>query len=225
MTFDLTAFISVIAVALLVIGAYLRFGRRQPVQAVMTYSLSQAIADIKAELRKLEDGEGSWPDLTLGEIKIELLVQEDTSQSANASVGVPVFPVASVTSSAGWDTTKSSKVGVTLVPPKPTKGFAPEDAVFEAKIEFASLLKAIRRQLVDAMGTPPRLDTKSVELVLNFLLVVENKQTGKIEVKLANEKSGPSAGVDLSSKNTSSNTVTLKYVNPDYVAEKDAAKD
>ncbi len=186
----------------------------KPPAPVSTFSLDQTISDIKTELKNLETGSGAPLGLKLSEVKIALQVSQEEGKNTDASLSVPVFSSAEIKASAGNSWEQGSKVTLVLVPPaeSPLLSVPPRSV-----LKFADLLRGVRESVRTAMQNEPRLDAKSIEVELAFVLVTEDSAGAEVKVELL------SLGVGRTQKSTAGNTVTLTYENPAYVA-KDAGK-
>lgn len=181
---------------------------------VSAFSLDRTISDIKAELTKLEATPGAPLGLKLSEVKIALQVSQTDAKTSSAGLSVPVFSAADIKGGAGWSWEQGSKVTIVLVPPADRSVLSTDTG---SALKFADLLGAVRESLRKAMQNEPRLDAKSIEVELAFVLVTDTSAGAEVKVQLL------SLEVGSTQKSTAGNTVTLTYQNPAY-AEKTSAK-
>ena len=200
-----------LAAALLVFGAMIKLlggpaGGPRSAQ-VRTLSLRETVGDIKKELQALEDTPGPSLDLVLSEVRIELLVREESSDTGTLELAVPVFASNVVDVDLERSTASSSRISVVLAPPDGTQTLSTNT---QTTIKFSRLLSAIRRALHDAVDVEPRLDAKSIEVEIGFILLDGGSVGASVEAKVV------TADVGSSWTRSNSNTVTLSYVNERY---------
>lgn len=202
------------AFGLLALAAALWLVNRKvaPALPVGDLSLDQTIRDIKQELVRLEADPGPRLGLALSEVKIELQVREAEKQTGSAGLAVPVFKAAEVTAGASLSQDQGSKVTIVLAPP-PDRMALSADRQTPA-LRFADLLIAARASLAAAMDSEPRLDPKSIEVKVDFVLVSEANAGAKVKVKVLSIATGTTRSL------TSGNTVTLTYLNPAFAKPK-----
>jgi hypothetical protein len=177
---------------------------------VRTMSIEELIGEIKSELRRFANVPGPPLGLDLAEVEITLAVDREIGTTAEGTFGVPVFDELSMSRSTSNVEQQTSKVVVVLMPPKGSQIMS----AGQPKIEFANLLGEVRRQIQSSMTSEPRLDAKSIEVSLGFVLTA--KRTDKIAVKV--KVLGIGAEEDSSEK--SGNTIVLKYENPRFATAK-----
>ncbi len=204
-----------LAVALIAAGmAYMLIARaRKPAPVVGSFSLEDTISGIKRELQRLENTPGPTLGLLLTEVKVVLFVQRQETSSSEFGLTLPVFDETKF----GVDDTATGQVGskvtVALVPPRGSQVLSVDNA---GSIQFAELLMSAREALHRSLANEPRLEAKSIEVDLAFVLTAESSDSASVKVKVV------SVGLSADSKSTSSNSITLTYLNPKY-QKKDAA--
>jgi hypothetical protein len=189
-----------------------RLTKHSPI--VGTMSLEELIGGIKSELGRFANVPGPPLGLDLTEVEITLSIDRELGTTIEGKFGVPVFDELSLSRSMASIDQRTSKVTVVLVPPNGSQTMS----TGQPKIEFANLLGEVRRQLQAAMASEPRLDTKSIEVDLGFVLTA--KRTDKIGVKV--QVIG--IGAERATSEKSGNTILLKYKNPRYSADSGAVK-
>ena len=204
-----------LAVALVAAGlAYVlitRAGRPAPV--VGSFSLEATISGIKRELQRLENTPGPTLGLVLSEVKVALIVQSNESLSSEFGLSLPVFDETKVGVGDTVAGQTGSKVTVVLVPPRGSQVLSADGA---RDIRFAELLVSAREALQRSMENEPRLEAKSIEVDLAFVLTAERADSASVKLKVV------SVGLSLDHKSTSSNSITLTYLNPKYQKEEPA---
>lgn len=175
-----------------------------------TLSLEQVIGQIKRELHELENTPGPTLGLLLDEVTVVLHVQREDARLSDATLTVPVFDESKLTASSSTTRADGSKVTVVLVPPEGTQTLSTPPG---PRIEFSDILVATRESLQKSMQSEPRLDAKSIVVELSFVLTAANSSSSAVKAKVISVD-GSTAG-----KDTSSNTITLKYSNPRYLAK------
>ena len=200
-------------VALMVFGGMMKFvghlaGDRGSASAISTLSLRKTVGDIKSELRRFRNTPGPQLNLILSEVKIELLIREESSETGTLELIVPVFHDTAGEAGQGRSTAAGSRVTVVFVPPNETETLSVDD---QTTIRFSNLLHAVRSALHDAMDAEPRLDAKSIEVEISFVLLSSSSVGAVVEAKVV--------AVDVGSSwtRTNSNTITLSYVSPDHL--------
>lgn len=179
----------------------------KPQSVVSSFSLEETISGIKRELQKLEDTPGQTLGLILNDVKIALFVQEEFADSGDVSLTVPVFDEAKLNTSDTLGAQTGSKVTVDLAPPRGSQVLS---ASGDGRIEFADLLVATREALQRSMQNEPKLEAKSIEVELAFVLTAKRTDSASVKAKVV------SIGISSEHKGTSSNTITLIYSNPKY---------
>ncbi len=198
-------------------GAYFIYGKAiKPSSVEITaFSLEKTIVDIKRELARFANSPGEPLGLELQEIKIVLLVQRDSSSSSNGALNVPVFKKAKLAGTIGFSEKTASKVTIVMVPPDGSHLLSASD---DTTIRFVDLLLSMRTALQAAMAEKPALVTKQIEVTLNFVLTRTNELDTSIEAHIIN------IGSSLKQQNTGSNSITLKYLNPEYAKDNKKTK-
>jgi hypothetical protein len=205
---DLPNFVPAAVLGLLALAAALWFVNRRasPLLPVGALSLDQTIRDIKAELMRLEADPGPRLGLTLSAVKIELQLRETERQTGTAGLAVPVFKAAEVTAGRGLSQDQGSKVTIVLAPP-PDRMTLSADGPAPA-LRFADLLIAARTSLAAAMDSEPRLDARSIEVKVDFVLVSDASAGAEVTVKVV------SIGTETTRSLSTGNAVTLSYASP-----------
>lgn len=205
---DLSDLLPSAVLGLLVLAAALWFVNRRaaPPLPVGALSLDQAIRDIKAELMRLEADPGPRPGLTLCAVKIELHLRETERQTGTAGLAVPVFKAAEVTAGRGLSQDQGSTVTIVLAPPPDRMTLSAEGPA--PALRFADLLIAARTSLAAAMDSEPRLDARSIEVKVDFVLVSDACAGAEVTVKVLGIGTETTRGLSIG------HAVTLSYANP-----------
>lgn len=202
-------FVVAFIVALIAFGIAHYFVSRwtKPAPVIASFSLEQTISDIKRELQKLENSPGDRLGLELSEVEIALFVQQESKQSSDAGLTIPVFDETKVGTGGSVTAQSGSKVTVVLVPPRGSRTLASDRG---SQVEFADLLIAARAALQRSLHNEPALDAKSIDVELAFVLTTTRSTSASVQAKLIQVTAGAEETQD------NSNTITLKYVNPKY---------
>ena len=203
-------------IALVVFGLALHALNRiaKPLARVSSFPLEDTLSDIKRELQKLENLPGPALGLTLSEVKITLMVQEDDTRSGAATLAVPVFDKSALKATGKQATKTGSKVTVALAPPKGSQVLSADR---KTTVNFADLLASTRTALQRSMTTEPRLDAKAIDVEISFVLVAGESRDASVDAKIV------SIGATSDWQLTHSNTVMLKYVNPAFQSKEHEA--
>jgi hypothetical protein len=174
---------------------------------VTTYSLEDAISEIKRELAKLENTPGARLGLELGEVEIKLAVQDAATRSSEAGLALPVLDEGRLGASAKTIEHTGSTVTVVLVPPQGSPLFS---ALEVSQLAFAGLLISTRSALHNAMANEPKLEAKSIKIVIDFVLTATRSNTANVKAKVL------SVGLANEQTAVKGHSLTLTYKNPKY---------
>jgi hypothetical protein len=180
----------------------------------MPYALNEAISDIKRELQLFENAPGEPLGLRLSEAEVSLKLTRNDSRTVEAGLAVPVFSTVEAARSVARSVEHASTVKVVLAPPQQSVVLSTPD---ERRIAFASLLLAVREALREGMANEPRLDVKTIELTIAFVLVSTTEDSAGVTAEVL------SISGEGKTAETEANTIKLTYVNPAYVAQQDGA--
>ncbi len=189
--------------------AYAMYGKliRSKAPSTDGLSLETTVGEIKQALVRLENTPGVRLGLELTEVKIELLVTGSATQTGSAGLSIPVFSDSEIAGTVKVDEKRGSKVTVVLVPPDGSQILS---ADWDAQIDFASVLRGIRRELVATMTREPKLDAKSIKVDMSFVLIRTEESNASVKAHFLGVTS------TVGNETSASNSISLLYKNPSY---------
>lgn len=166
--------------------------------------ISDVIAEVKAQLRVVQQVVIGEPRLELSEVILSIGTVVIRTLDGKFQIGIPALGM-SVAAGGGGLRTCTRRMTLALEPPEPVITQASTEW---GDLDIATAIIAMRRELQKGMAEEPRLLPRSLDIEIAF--AAERKSNAEGKVNLVFIQFDPSTG----SGEATTNSVTLKFVAP-----------